>query len=203
MVLLDELLAAANPSQAIESLAREFRCKHGLSRIHQLGLVVPDVEEAARTLEERGIGPFFIAQGAPVFWRERGQERQFRGKMGIAFHQGVEFELLEPGAGSDFYRQSLDPEGRIVVQHLGLVAENVDDCASRLDAAGSPLWVRGQLKMGPLGVDFAYMDSLVGAGFIVEFICWRVLGRPFCPPAGVFHAVGRLEKWSGKRSLSV
>jgi hypothetical protein len=203
MVLLDTVLNADNFGQAVDSLAREFRYEHSLPQVHQLGLVVLDVEDAACSLEKRGIGPFFIAEGAPVFWRERGQERQFRGRMGIAYHEGVELELLEPGTGSDFYQQSLDPEGRIVVQHLGLAVENVDEWADRLDASGLPVWVRGRLKMGPVSVDFAYMDSLEQAGVVVEFICWRIFGRVFSPPPGVFHTVGRLEKWSGHRSLAV
>jgi catechol 2,3-dioxygenase-like lactoylglutathione lyase family enzyme len=202
MVLLDDLLNADDFAQAVDGLAREFRAERRLPAIHQLGLVVPDVEATAARLEERGIGPFFIAQGAPVLWRERGQEHTFKGKMAIAYHHGVELEPLEPGEGSDFYRQRLDPEGRIVVQHLGFSVQDVDEWAARLEASGVPVWIRGRLKLGPLSTDFAYMDSLEQAGLVVEFICWRLFGRPFHPPAAAFHTVGRVEKWSGKRCLS-
>jgi len=65
-----------------------------------------------------------------------------------------------------------------------------------------PVWIRGRLKLGPVSTDFAYMDSLEQAGLVVELICWRLFGRPFHPPAAIFHSVGRLEKWSGKRCLS-
>jgi catechol 2,3-dioxygenase-like lactoylglutathione lyase family enzyme len=202
MILFDDLLNADNLSQAIDGLAREFRDEHRLPDIHQLGLVVPDVEAAAARLEARGIGPFFIAQGAPVFWCERGEKRSFVGRMGIAYQQGVELEPLEPGEGSDFYRCCLDPEGRIVVQHLGFAVPDVDEWAGRLEASGVPVWIRGRLKLGPVSSDFAYMDSVEQCGFVIEFICWRLFGRPFRPPAAVFHTVGRLEKWSGKRCLS-
>jgi catechol 2,3-dioxygenase-like lactoylglutathione lyase family enzyme len=202
MVLLDDLLNADDFSQAVDGLAREFREEHRLPDIHQLGLVVPDVEAAAARLEARGIGPFFIAQGSPVLWWERGQEREFKGKMALAYHQGVELEPLEPGQGPDFYRQSLDPEGRIIVQHLGFSVQDVDEWAGQLEASGVPVWIRGRLKLGPVSTDFAYMDSVAQAGLVVEFICWRLFGRPVRPPAAVFHTVGRLEKWSGKRCLS-
>lgn len=202
MVFLDDLLNADDFSQAVDGLAREFRDQYRLPDIQQLGLVVPDVEAAAAGLEARGIGPFFIAEGAPVLWRERGQERSFVGRLAIAYLQGVELEPLEPGAGSDFYRQCLDPAGRIVVQHLGFAVQDVDEWAGRLEASGVPVSVRGRLKLGPLSCDFAYMDSVEQAGIVVEFICWRLFGRPFHPPAAVFHTVGRLEKWSGKRCLS-
>ena len=202
MVLLGDLLNAADFSKAVDGLAREFRDKHKLPAIHQLGLTVPDVEYAARILEAKGIGPFFIANGSPAFWRERGQERSIRGKMGMAYHQGFELELLEPTEGSEFYKQSLDPAGGIVVQHLGLLTQDVDEWANRLAAAGSPVWIRGKLKIGPATVDFSYMDT-EEAGLIIEFISWRIFGQPFSPPAALYHAAGRLEKWSGKRSIAV
>ncbi len=202
MVLLGDLLNATDFSKAVDGLAREFRDKHKLPAIHQLGLTVPDVQDAARDLEAKGIGPFFIANGSPVFWRERGQERSIRGKMGLAHHQGFELELLEPTEGSEFYRQSLDPAGKIVVQHLGLLVQDVDEWADRL-AAESPVWIRGKLKIGPAAADFCYMDTVEEAGIVVEFISWRMFGRTFSPPAALYHAAGRLEKWSGKRSITI
>jgi len=202
MVLLDDLLNAVDFGQAVDALARDFRAEHRLPDIHQLGLVVPDVEAAVAGLEARGVGPFFIAEGAPVLWRERGLECSFVGRMAIAYHHGVELEPLEPGEGSDFYRQHLDSEGRIVVQHLGFSVQDVDEWAGRLEASGVPVWIRGRLKLGPLSTDFAYMDSVEQAGLVIEFICWRLFGRPFHPPAAAFHTVGRVEKWSGKRCLS-
>ena len=203
MVFFESLLNAGDFGQAVHSLAREFRDKHGLPAIHQLGLVVLDVADAARSLEAHGIGPFFIAHGSPVSWCERGKERSIRGKMGLAYHAGIELELLEPAEGSDFYRQSLDPEGRIVLQHLGLLVPDVDEQAARLATAGSPVWVRGRLKIGPATADFAYMDTVEEIGLIIEFISWRILRWAFSPPPGLLKLAGRLEKWSGKRSISV
>ena len=203
MVLLGDLLNAADFSKAVDGLAREFRDKRKLPAIHQLGLMVLDVEDAARDLEAKGIGPFFIANGSPVFWRERGQVRSIRGKMGLAHHRGFELELLEPTEGSGFYRQSLDPAGGIVVQHLGLLTQDVDEWADQLATAGSPIWIRGKLKIGPATADFAYMDTVKEAGLIIEFISWRIFGRTFTPPAVLYHVAGRLEKWWGKRSITV
>lgn len=194
MVLLGDLLNAEDFGKAMDGLAREFRDKHRLPEIHQLGLIAQDVEHAARGLEDQGVDPFFIADGSAASWRERGQERSFRGKMGLAYYQGFEFELLEPGEGSDFYRQSLDPEGGIVVQHLGFLVQDVDEWADQLTAAGSPVWIRGKLKMGPMGADFAYVDTVEEAGIVIEFISWRTFGRISQPLAGLFRLLGRLEK---------
>ena len=117
--------------------------------------------------------------------------------------QDFELELLEPVEGSDFYQRSLDPEGRIVVQHLGFLVHDVDEWADRLAAAGSPVWVRGGLKLGPARTEFAYMDTAEEAGLIVELISRRVFGWRIWPLSGIFQVLAYLEKWTGKRSISV
>jgi hypothetical protein len=203
MVLLDDLFKADNFGDAVSGLASVFRTDYKLPEIHQLGIVVSDVEMAAVQLEEKGIGPFFIASGSPVLWKERGEDGNFEGKLGIAYHQGFELELLEPGKGSDFYRQSLDPEGGMVVQHLGFLVPDVDTSAEMLAASGYPLWIRGRLKSGPTTADFAYMDTVADAGLVMEFICWKLMGIRFNTPPFIFHTIGRIEKWTGKRSISL
>jgi hypothetical protein len=203
MVLLQDLLNAPEFCQAANDLASEFRASHRLPPLHQLGLVVPDVEQAAGSLEAQGVARFFILSGAPVLWRERGKLRRVRGKMGVASYQGVELELLEPMQGSDFYRQHLDPQARPMVQHLGCLVEDVDEWADRLAATGSPVWIRGRLRAGPVKTDFAYMDTLAETGLILEFISWRCFGRTFRPSAGLLAGLARLERWLGRRSLSV
>ncbi|MGD9101495.1 MAG: VOC family protein [Anaerolineae bacterium] len=199
MVFFEDLWDDQGVNEVVNDLALEFREAHKLPGIYQLGLVVPDVEEAAGGLEAQGVGPFFIAHGAPVFWRERGEERDIRGKLGLAHHQGFELELLEPVQGSDFYA----PQEKTVVHHLGFLVQDVDQWSDKLSANGSPLWVRGRLKMGPIDVNFAYMDTVEEAGLVIEFISWRVFGRASRPPAGLLKAVGRLEKWTRKRSIPV
>ncbi|PIP38921.1 MAG: hypothetical protein COX19_09970 [Desulfobacterales bacterium CG23_combo_of_CG06-09_8_20_14_all_51_8] len=203
MLYFEDLLKADDFPEAVNAQAKDFMKAQGLSKVHQVGLVVPDVEKAAAKLEDQGFGPFFIATGSPVFWREKGGGREISGKMGLAYHQGVELELLEPVKGSDFYTRSLDPGGKIVVQHLGFLVKDVDVCAERTTKAGLPVWVRGQLKAWPSTTDFAYLEPLEDSGLIMEFINWRIFGFSFSPPPGLLKTVGRLEKWSGKRSIAL
>lgn len=203
MLYFDDLLQADDFSRAVNDLAHDFMKEHGLEKVHQLGLVVSDVEKAAEKLEDQGFGPFFIATGSPVFWKEKGGNREISGKLGLAYHEGIELELLEPVSGSDFYTQSLDPDGRIVVQHLGFLVKGVDTWADKATKAGLPVWVRGQLKAWPSTTDFAYMEPLEENGLIMEFINWRIMGLSFSPPPKLLKTVGRLEKWSGKRSIAL
>ena len=201
-MLFSELLDADDFGCEAGSLAGDFRERYGLPPVHQVGLVVPDVEAAARQLEERGLGPFLILSGEPSTWLEGGRPGKFQGKVGMAFHHGFELELLEPGEGSDHYRRSLDPGGGIVVQHVGLLVDDVDQWAARLNAAGHATMVRGQLKVGPLRFDFAHLDTRADAGLLVEFISARLLGRPSHTRPGLIRRLGSFQKWTGKRCWS-
>lgn len=203
MIYFKDLLYTNNFNQAVESLASEFREEHGLPKIHQLGLLVKNVENAAQQLEAKGIGPFFIAAGSPVYWMERGDKKTINGKMGLGYHQGIEVELLEPLDGSDFYTKNLDPEGKIVVQQLGFLVDDVETWADKLSIAGTSLWLLGQLRLGPVTYDFAYMKPLEDSGLIIEFITWRLLGLRISPPRNLLKFLGRMEKLTGKRTIHV
>lgn len=202
MIYLDDLLKADDFNLAVSAIAKDFRDNHGFPDIHQLGIVVPDVEAAAAELEAKGIGPFFIASSRLKLWSEHGRPKSFHGKVGIAYYRGFEFELLEPGTGSTFYKSCIDLECRMVVQHLGFRESDVDARARSLEKIGCATWVRGKIKSFPLVTDFAYMDTRDQAGIILEFIDMKILGFAIKIPAGIFHGLGRMEKLIGKRSLS-
>jgi hypothetical protein len=201
MVSFNALLEADNFTLAVSRLAKDFRDKYEFPLIHQIGVVVPDVQAAAAELEAKGLGPFFISSGSPVFWNERRMLGHFRGKLGMAYHKGFEVELLEPGEGSSFYKDFIDPECPMVVQHLGFLVNNVDVHAAHLERHGCPTWIRGTIRATPLSGEFAYMDTVAETGLVLEFISWRLFGIPFRTPPAVYHALGHVEKASGIRCL--
>jgi hypothetical protein len=209
MKLFDDLLNAADYDHAVQELALDFRLKHALPPLEQLGIVVQDNERVAARLEARGLPPFMLLRGAASQWRERGRDLPFSGAMGLTGYRGVELELLEPGIGSDFYGQFLDPAGGMTVQHLGFFVADVDAWADRVIAGTSrraSLWVRGRLKLGPNTTDFSYVDAIDECGFVIEFISWRLFGRSYpgsrCP-FSVERSIGRLQKTIRLRSFKV
>lgn len=203
MIFFDDLLHNGDFHRKVAGLSHIVRKAHAFPSLHQLGLVVPNVEQTAAELEEQGFGPFFIAKGAPVFWHEKGRACRVTGKMGLAYYSGVEIELLEPLEGSAFYRHSLDPTGRTVVQHLGFLVEDVDIWAKKLTSRGIGVWVRGRLKTGALKTDFVYMNPNEEDGLIMEFISWKLFGKPLRPVPGIAHTIGRIQKWTGRRCWSL
>ncbi len=167
----------------------------------QLGLAVSNVETASEELESVGIGPFFIASG-PVHWWEGGRELTFHGKLGLAFYHDIELELLEPGQGSDFYKNSLAPDGQIVIQHVGFEVIDVGKWVGELTGKGFSEMARGKFKAGPISVEFAYLDTLDQAGFITEFMTpWRFGSLNFSLPRPLVHLAGAFQKATGIRSF--
>ena len=199
MVFLEDLLVHDDFSIAVDALGQPFISQLGLGPVHQLGVVVPDVVSASRRLEQKGIPPFFVVSGSTNLWTENGKEREFKGKKGNSIYQGKDLEILEPGEGSNFYRQSLAPAGRMAIHHLGFVVPDVDEAAEKLTDLGCPLWVRGRLEKGRYKVEFAYMDALAQCGFIIEFINYRLMGKSVKIPAGLYALLGKLQKRTGKR----
>jgi hypothetical protein len=201
-MLLADILFDSGFNAKVQDIALTFRKKAGIPfKVHQAGIVVPDVEAAVADLEARGFGPFIMAAASLPRWTERGSDGRFRGKLGMAYHDGIELELLEPGEGSDFYRQYVDPKGRPVIQHIGFLTHAVDTWADRLSGMGCPVRVRGRIGLGPLSIDFAYMDSVREAGTILEFIGYRFAGIPVRPTAGLIGAAGWLQKKTVKRCI--
>jgi hypothetical protein len=202
-IYLEELLDEKSFAEATNKLSRRVRDAHDFPALYQVGAVVPNVEGAAKALEERGIGPFFIMAGPATRWREKGQHRDCTLKLGLAFHQGIQVELLEPVQGSDIHKDSLDLQGKPVVQHLAFLVKDVDAWAEKLEAARTGLWVRATLKGAGLTADLAYMDTNEDDGLSMEFIRIKLFGIPLRLSGGVVHTIGRIQKWTGKRCLEV
>jgi hypothetical protein len=203
-MLLADIMSDKNFKEMVQSIALGFRKKFGIEEpVHQLGVVVPDVLAAAADLEGKGMKPFLLFGGAAQLWKERGSDGKMKSRLGLGYHQGIEIELLEPGSGSDFYRRSLEPKGRPFIQHIGFLVGDVDACAKKLADAGYPVYVRGRIGVGPLRIEFAYMDTEKDAGLILEFICHRLFGIWIKPPIWFQQLLGFIEIKAGKRCIEV
>jgi hypothetical protein len=198
---IDELLSFGKVPPQDQLLPAGFRSRVSLGETHQLGLVVPDVVESARRLEAAGIGPFFIAEDDLNFWIERGEPKFFHGKMGMAQFKGYELELLEAGRGSTFYSDGFDSRGRIALHHVGFLDHRMEDRIKQFNEAGIETAVRGRIKLGPLNLDFAYMDARKETGLYVEFIDQRFLSLPVGPATAMTGFAAKLLRLIGVKQI--
>jgi hypothetical protein len=142
-------------------------------RVAQIGIVVEDIEEAARHYWELlGIGRWVfidlrpphladvLFHGIPVTHRDPCI------KIALANQGKVQLELLQPVSGPSTHMDFLKTHGH-GIHHLSFGAvEDHDECISRLKARGIGVEMTGRLN----GSTFSYMETQKDLGTIFEFV---------------------------------
>lgn len=203
MIYLDEIIDADSFTQAVESSSEKLRNIYHLPKVRQLGMVVADAEKADKELVASGLLPFFLAKVRTNQWLENGVERSLCAKLGIAYREGIELELIEPVQNADFYARDIDPQGRILIHHFGFIVQDIEGMLTRLADAGAPLLVRGKLNLGLVRADFAYMDTRLECGVISELISIKILGFHASLPRRLMALLARLQQRSGMRTFNL
>ena len=200
---LTDYLAAADFSSAVESTAKKLQEQYGLPAAYQLGLVVADAVSADQAMVEAGLPHSFLVGVRTDRWEENGTDKPLTAKLGFAYHQGYELELIEPGDNAQFYARDIDPQGNIVVHHFGFMIKDLEDWMARLSAAGAPLLVRGKLRLGIVTGEFAYFDTRQDCGMITELISMKILGIHARLPQALVARLARFQVASGKRCFNM
>jgi hypothetical protein len=199
-MLFEELTRSGRLTPAVGMLARDFRAKHGLPLPDQIAFVGSSLGAAIDELASHGIGPFAITKSKPGLWRERGADKDVQVTMGLAVHDGMEIEIFGPGAGTEFYSDLVDPGGRLALHHIAFRVPDAIGAASRMEALGYPVWIRGRVEIAPVRVDFVYVDAREETGLFIEFLASSFLGAASRPNPAVLRAVGTMQKlvrWRG------
>jgi methylmalonyl-CoA/ethylmalonyl-CoA epimerase len=133
----------------------------------QIGVVVKDVERTARFLEERlGIGPVAILELNDCHAKYRGQEVDYKLKLGLTGIGDVALELIEVKDGDPILRDFLPPSGQ-GVHHLGVYVDDLESAVREWQEAGGKLLQRGSFMKGG---GSAYLDTPENIGILVELI---------------------------------
>lgn len=160
--------------------------------IMQNGFVVPDLDAAIdHWVEVMNVGPFFVLEHIPfvdTFYRD--QPLDIDMTVAIAYSGHLQIELIlqhndAPSIYSDFVRA-----GRYGLQHMGVMTDSVADHLARLE----PLGIRPvQHGATAAGAKFAYLDTDVTPGFMIELIeSNAMMTRAF----GMIYEASR--NWDGK-----
>jgi hypothetical protein len=217
---LEDYLDRADFAEALRALTGTLGDELGLpARVDEVGLVCPDVQAAALELERKwpGMKPFLLGEGSPTDFVEYDAPADFSTRVGFGFYKGVILELAEPGIGSQIFGQTPNPEGKIVINHVGFAARGptltrTDGGASRdfapvmlehglkkrVDAVLSLLGIRGHI----------YIFETVARthGIEVEFLDFRLLaehGPKIRFPAAISGLVGWWQANVGPRLLKL
>ena len=198
-MLFEELTRGGRLTPAVAMLARDFRAKHGLPLPDQVAFVGPSLGAAVDELALHGIGPFALTKSKPGLWRERGTDKSVEISMGLSVYDGIELEVFGPGTGTTFYSDVVDPAGRLALHHIAFRVPDSIGMASRMEAMGYPIWIRGRVEVMPVRIDFVYIDAREETGLFIELLASSFLGAPSRPNPAVLRTVGTLQKLVGWR----
>jgi methylmalonyl-CoA/ethylmalonyl-CoA epimerase len=155
------------------SLLEAFRVP-GTAPVHQVGIVVADLERAIAA-HSRVLGIDDTAWRRATFGAESVAELTLRGSpvactTRLAFAgNGPEIELIEPVDGPSIYHEWLEERGE-GIHHLAVVVGSLADATAAMVAAGFELTQCGT-GFAPSGTGgFAYYDTAASLGYVLEAV---------------------------------
>ena len=115
-----------------------------LEKVGQVGIVVKDVEQAAKYLEEKlGIGPFAFIDFTDGKAMYNGKEVPYKSKVGIYNMNGLMIEIMQPYEGNTIQNDpKYLPPGGQGLHHLGFFVEDAEKLAAEWKATGAKVLQR-------------------------------------------------------------
>jgi methylmalonyl-CoA/ethylmalonyl-CoA epimerase len=142
--------------------------KSPFSVVHQIGVIVKDMDQAVTFYEGLGIGPFESPKGpAPIFDRQvYGQPApDVKNRISTAQMGPVQLELVQPVSGKSLQMEFLEKHGE-GVNHLAFLVRDLDGEVAKLVQKGFRVISSGRTARNA----FAYMDTDKIGGVIFELI---------------------------------
>jgi methylmalonyl-CoA/ethylmalonyl-CoA epimerase len=146
----------------------------GSAAVHQVGVVVADIEQAIDA-HSRLLGLGREAWRRASFDRGSVETLTFRGdpasfSMKLAFTgSDPEIELIEPVDGPSIYREWLAERGESI-HHLAVLVTSLTQATAAMEAAGFDVIQAGH-GFAPQGTGgFAYFDTAHSLGYVLEAV---------------------------------
>ena len=160
--------------------------------IMQNGFVVEDLDAAIdHWVRVMNVGPFFVLEHIPfVDTFFRGEPLDIDLNVAIAYSGEIQIELIEQLNDAPSIYTEFAKSGRYGLQHMGVMTDSVADHLARLE----PLGIRPvQHGATAAGAKFAYVDTDVTPGFMIELIESNEM------MTGAFRMIYEASKhWDGK-----
>jgi methylmalonyl-CoA/ethylmalonyl-CoA epimerase len=129
-------------------------------RLHHVGVVVKDMDKAIAQMEALGFGPFMFDEEHRTFpitfkGELHGQPAEWTTLISNARMGDVELELLEPVAGNQALKETLDAQGE-GLHHIGWLTTDLLGDMERVKAAGATIWTSSIVAGQP---GFFYLEN--------------------------------------------
>ena len=151
-------------------MAKQAGPKVRVSELHQVGIVVRNLEESMRHYQDvLGIGPWQVLDIDSTMLADmsyRGRPTQHRFRIALTKVGPIQLELLQPVDGDTIYSDFLKEHGE-GMHHLGHVrVENLDEAVQTFERYGFACVQSGRFGSG----GYAYIDMSMTLGTIIELV---------------------------------
>lgn len=151
-------------------MAETTRPKVKVSELHQVGIVVRDLENSMRHYDSIfGIGSWEILSVDPSIVSDmtyHSKPAQYVFRVALATVGPIQLELLQPVEGDNIYSDFLEEHGE-GLHHLGHVkVDNLDEAVHSLEKEGFACLQSGRYQGG----GYAYVDMVEPLGYIIELV---------------------------------
>jgi len=141
-----------------------------VSELHQVGIVVRDLENSMRHYESiLGIGSWEVITVDSSIISDmtyHGRPVQYSFRVALTMVGPIQLELLQPVEGDNIYSDFLKEHGE-GLHHLGHVrVDNLDEAVQALEKDGFPCIQGGRYPGGA----YAYIDMVVPLGYFIELV---------------------------------
>ncbi|MCD6290428.1 MAG: VOC family protein [Anaerolineae bacterium] len=141
--------------------------------IAQVGIIVPDLDQAVKAYWERfGIGPWHIyTYGKPLVKRMtyRGRPAEYRMRIALSWIGSLRIELIEMLEGDTVYAEFVKEHG-YGLHHFGVLVDDMEEALAQAEKAGLAMTQDG----AGFGLDgdghYAYLDTEKEIGVTIELI---------------------------------
>lgn len=150
--------------EGIGQMEPEGQPKSASREISHVGILVDDIEKAARDLEKLiGIGPFKILEPEYRDTTYQGKPAKFKVKIALATAGAIDVELMQPIQGETIYDSYIKRKG-YGIHHIGIRTRNIEQTEKELEAKGFRVVQSGNRP----GVKWAYLDTEEKTGLVFE-----------------------------------
>ena len=146
----------------------EYRRNDHLRIISQIGLVVPNMEQAVEKMKKVfGVEPDEYGTTPPKGKYYYGKEEDFAGKLAFYHFANLDLELIEPIGGKNIWSDFLN-EGRKGLHHIRFSVDCFDETVKEMNARGYPTAMQGESVRQVEGLKWAYFDTFPDVDFVIE-----------------------------------
>lgn len=134
---------------------------------YQNAYVTRDIEKAIDAFRTRsGVVDVMTIQAETEVWTPGGTGVQ-NNKLAFIWIDNVQYELIEPVSGLiDIYRDGLPAGDGMKFHHVAMRVDDWDDFRARVDRAGYPIALEGDLGT----LKFLYLDARDYVGHYLEYV---------------------------------